>query len=89
MVWSGSANIGQNGITIDMLNMNSVTVSEDKTVVHVEPGTLVGQVYDTLDPLGLDVVSGRSITVGTGGYMIGGACLYYRLLSCIFSDLVP
>ena len=80
MVWSGAANIGQNGITIDMLDMNSVTVSEDKKVVHVEPGTLLGKVYDTLDPLGLNVVSGRSITVGTGGFMIGGACLYHSLV---------
>ena len=88
MVWSGAANIAQNGITIDMLDMNSVTVSEDKTVVHVEPGTLMGKVYDTLDPLGLNVVAGRSITVGVGGYMIGGACLYYSLLSGIFSNLL-
>jgi len=80
MVWSGAANIDQNGITIDMLDMNSVTVSEDKTVAHVEPGTRLGKVYDTLDSLGLNVVSGRSITVGTGGFMIGGACLYYSLL---------
>jgi hypothetical protein len=29
-----------------MLDMDSVTISEDKTVVHVEPGTLLGKVYD-------------------------------------------
>ena len=80
MAWSGAANIDQSGITIDMLNMDNVTVSEDKTVVSVEPGNLVGKVYDTLDPLGLNIVSGRSITVGIGGYMIGGVCLYYSLL---------
>ena len=80
MVWSGAANIAQNGITIYMLDMSSVTVSEDKTVVHVELGTLLGKVYDTLDPLGLNVVSGRSITVGTEGFMIGGACLHRSLV---------
>ena len=88
MVWAGAANIDQNGITIDMLNMSSVTVSEDKTVVHVEPGARLGKVYDTLDPLGLNVVSGRSITVGVGGYTLGGAYLYYSLSSCILSDLL-
>jgi len=40
-------------------------------------------VYDTPDPLGLNVVSEWSITVE-----IEGACLYHTFSSCIFSNLL-
>jgi len=72
MPWGGSANIDEPGVTIDLGFLNTTTLSEDKQVAHVGPGSRWGPVYDTLSPDGLVVVGGRSEHVGVGGYLLGG-----------------
>ncbi|ESK85740.1 fad binding domain-containing protein [Moniliophthora roreri MCA 2997] len=72
MPWKGSNNIDAPGITIDMGNMNSITLTSDKKVVQLGPGNRWGPVYDALAPENLIIVGGRSNTVGVGGYLLGG-----------------
>ncbi|ESK84369.1 fad binding domain-containing protein [Moniliophthora roreri MCA 2997] len=72
MPWKGSNNIDAPGVTIDMSNMNSITLTSDKKVVQVGPGNRWGPVYDALSPDDLIIVGGRSNTVGVGGYLLGG-----------------
>ncbi|KAJ7437427.1 hypothetical protein B0H11DRAFT_1753607 [Mycena galericulata] len=66
MTWPGSANIAAPGVAVDLHSMNTTTVSGDKQIAYAQPGGGWGVVYDTLEPQGLIVVGGRSMTVGVG-----------------------
>lgn len=60
------------GVTIDLANINHITVNEDRTSVTVGPGNRWIDVYSALEPLGLTVIGGRAATVGVGGLLLGG-----------------
>lgn len=60
------------GVTIDLVNLNHIEVSEDQKTVRVGPGNRWGKVYEKLEPMGLVVVGGRVDHVGVGGFMLGG-----------------
>ncbi|APA09580.1 hypothetical protein SS1G_06273 [Sclerotinia sclerotiorum 1980 UF-70] len=68
--FAGSANI-DNGITIDLRNINAAEVNESKGIVSVGGGAIWGQVYDKLDAMGLSVVGGHVYDVGVGGFTLG------------------
>ncbi|KAF4627554.1 hypothetical protein G7Y89_g10599 [Cudoniella acicularis] len=74
MIQGGAANI-ENGITLDLSKMNSVTVAEE--VISIEPGARWGNVYKTLSALGLSTPGGRVADVGVGGYLIGGGISFF------------
>lgn len=69
--FAGSANI-DNGITIDLRNINAAEVNESKGIVSVGGGAIWGQVYGKLDAMGLSVVGGHVYDVGVGGFTLGG-----------------
>ena len=69
--WAGSANIND-GVTIDLRSINTVIVNQDKTVASVGGGAIWGDVYRTMDSLGLAVVGGRGSSIGVGGLLTGG-----------------
>lgn len=69
--WPDAANI-ENGVTIDLSSMNSVSLSEDRTVASVGPGAKWVDVYKTLEAFGRAVVGGRAAPVGVGGLTTGG-----------------
>ncbi|GAB1311769.1 hypothetical protein MFIFM68171_01979 [Madurella fahalii] len=71
----GIANI-ENGVTIDLRGLNSVTVSLDRKTVTVGGGQSWGAVYEKLNPLGLAVSGGRHAPVGVGGSTLGGGFGY-------------
>ena len=56
--WAGSNNI-DDGVTIDLGFMNITTLNSDTHIASIQPGSGWGQVYETLDPLGFTVASGR------------------------------
>ena len=69
--FAGSANI-VNGVTIDLRDINHVSVSADQTLTSVGGGARWRDVYSKLDPLGLSVSGGRADIVGVGGLSLGG-----------------
>lgn len=71
MSWAGAANI-QDGVTIDLSQMNSVDVSDNQRLTRVGPGARWHDVYSKLDSLGLSVVGGRVSDVGVAGLTLGG-----------------
>lgn len=73
--FAGAANI-DNGVTIDLSRLNSVSLSSDRGVAHVGTGTRRIQVYQKLDPLNLTVVGGRVTGIGVGGFILGGGISY-------------
>ena len=69
--WAGSANIN-NGVTIDLRAMNTVSVNPSHTFVSAGPGNRWVDVYSQLDPLGLSVTGGRISDIGVAGLTTGG-----------------
>ncbi|POS76992.1 oxidoreductase [Diaporthe helianthi] len=71
----GAANI-QDGITIDLSNLNSIDLGVDQSTVSVGVGTSWDVVYSQLDVLNLTVVGARAAGVGVGGLSLGGGISY-------------
>lgn len=61
--WAGASNI-QGGPVIDLRSLNAIQLSSDKGEVEIGVGASWGDVYETLDPLGLSVNGGRASTPG-------------------------
>lgn len=72
----GSNNV-DNGVTIDLLHMNSTTYNPDTKFASIFPAARWGSVYQTLEPLGRMVPGGRGSTVGVGGFLLGGGISHY------------
>ncbi|KAK6591661.1 6-hydroxy-D-nicotine oxidase [Botrytis cinerea] len=70
------ANINQ-GVTINLSPLNSISVSNDQSVVSVGPAARWGEVYLKLDALQLTVPGGRVNSVGVGGLTAGGGISYF------------
>ena len=69
--FAGSAN-APDGVTLDLRGLNSIEVNEGSSQVSIGTGASWGEVYRTLDPLGLAVPGGRHSQVGVGGLTLGG-----------------
>lgn len=81
MTWKGSSNVGPSGFTIDMEEMNTVSLSNDRSIASLGSGATWGQAYGVLDPMNLTVVGARTSGVGVGGYLLGGA-IWVTSLKC-------
>ncbi|KAJ7804534.1 hypothetical protein B0H14DRAFT_2201608, partial [Mycena olivaceomarginata] len=58
MSWKGSSNIGPSGFTIDLQKLNSISLSNDRSVVSIGAGAGWRTVYRFLDPYNLTIVGG-------------------------------
>jgi FAD/FMN-containing dehydrogenase len=76
MHFPGASNIAD-GVTIDLVDLNQVTVSNNGTRVAVGPGNRWRDVFAKLDPLGISVLGGRWATVGVGGLLTGGGISFF------------
>ncbi|KAJ7446931.1 hypothetical protein B0H11DRAFT_2030668 [Mycena galericulata] len=72
MFWTGASNIASPGVTIDMRSIDSFSLSSDKKVASVGPGSNWVPVYNNLAQFNLTAVGARSNTVGLGGFLLGG-----------------
>lgn len=67
----GQSSVNQ-GMTIDLVKLNLIEVSEDRRIVKLGPGSRWLDVYTSLEPLNLTVIGGRDADVGVGGFLLGG-----------------
>ncbi|KAI8680499.1 FAD-binding PCMH-type domain-containing protein [Fusarium keratoplasticum] len=74
--FAGGSNIAD-GVTVDLVYLNDITVSADRQTVSVGPGNRWINVSETLDPLKLAVVGGRVADVGVSGLILGGGISYF------------
>ncbi|KAH6661823.1 FAD binding domain-containing protein [Halenospora varia] len=74
---AGGINNIDDGVTIDLSNLNVVELSCDGATVAVGPGNRWEDVYTLLDPMNLTVVGGRSRTVGVGGLLLSGGMSFF------------
>ena len=73
---AGFANI-DNGVTIDMTSLQSLSLNEDHSVISIGGGASWLQVYAFLDQYNLAVAGGRNGQVGVGGLTLGGGISNY------------
>ncbi|RSM04474.1 hypothetical protein CEP52_006807 [Fusarium oligoseptatum] len=74
--FAGGSNIAD-GVTVDLVYLNDITVSSNRQTVSVGPGNRWINVSETLDPLKLAVVGGRVADVGVSGLILGGGISYF------------
>lgn len=77
---SKGASNADGGITIDLVGIDGIELSEDRGTTRVGTGARWGKVYEVMEPQNLTVIGGRTSGVGVGGYLLGGKC---GLPSCI------
>lgn len=85
--FAGAANI-EDGVTIDLGALNSVTYHADAGTAAVGPGATWDDVYLATEAQGRMVVGGRSSTVGVGGLALGGGNSYYAASMGLVCDNV-
>lgn len=74
--FAGASSI-EGGVTIDLVKLKAITVSDDRQTVSVGAGTRWIEVSEFLDPQGLAVVGGRAADVGVSGLILGGGISYF------------
>ncbi|KAH8816925.1 hypothetical protein F5884DRAFT_748400 [Xylogone sp. PMI_703] len=74
--FTGGSNIN-GGVTIDLVNMNEVSVNAARNVTSLGPGNRWFDVYSKLEPMGLSVVGGRVADIGVGGLTLGGGISFF------------
>ncbi|KAF2196238.1 FAD-binding domain-containing protein [Delitschia confertaspora ATCC 74209] len=72
----GAANIND-GVTIDLRALNSVTIDKTNNLVKVSGGAIWSEVYSVLEAAGLSTTGGRVSSVGVGGLLTGGGISYF------------
>ncbi|KAI1330298.1 FAD binding domain protein [Xylariaceae sp. FL0255] len=73
---TGASNIN-GGITIDLRNINSTSLSADGSTVSVGGGQIIGNVYSLLAEHELSIPAARDYTIGMGGSTLGGGLGYF------------
>jgi FAD/FMN-containing dehydrogenase len=74
--FAGASNI-EDGLTIDLIHLNDITVSADRKQASLGPGNVWYDVYSTLSPMGLTVIGGRVSAIGVGGLTLGGGISFF------------
>ncbi|PYH93127.1 FAD-binding domain-containing protein [Aspergillus ellipticus CBS 707.79] len=74
--FAGASNI-QDGLTIDLVSLNTTTLSDNSSIASVGPGNRWLNVYDWLEPEGLSVIGGRVSDIGVGGLTLGGGISFF------------
>ncbi|WP_047985574.1 FAD-binding oxidoreductase [Ornithinibacillus californiensis] len=74
----GGFGVSDGGIMLDMSNMNSVQVDEERQVAIVESGATAGAIDMETQKYGLAVPTGTVSKVGVGGLALSGGLGYLR-----------
>lgn len=62
----------ENGMVIDLSQMNSVNVDPDARTAWIQPGATTADLVAATEPHGLGLSTGDTATVGIGGLALGG-----------------
>jgi hypothetical protein len=74
--FAGAANI-ENGVTIDLKNLNKLAVATDRQTVQIGTANRWQNVYQYLDAQELATSGGRVAIVGVGGLITGGGISFF------------
>lgn len=84
---ASGASSAEDGVVIDLSNLNSVSVDTDKGQVTIGGGCRWGDVYSALHKHGLICVGGGVHIVGVGGHLTGGNYVYLLPILCSRPDV--
>lgn len=76
------------GVTIDLVRMGTVELSQDKKTVKVGAGARWADVFSTLEKDNLTVVGGRVSDVGVAGLTLGGGISFFSARHGLACDSV-
>lgn len=65
------------GLVIDMKNLNMIKLNADKSIASLGTGNRWEAVFEELEKDGLGVAGGRAGEVGVGGYSLGGGISFF------------
>lgn len=65
------------GVSVDLRNINQITVARDRTYVSLGSGARWSNVYAVLDGLGLAIPGAECSNTGAGGVILGGGISYF------------
>ncbi|KAJ4376032.1 hypothetical protein N0V83_001312 [Neocucurbitaria cava] len=71
------ASSADNGVVIDLKNLNGVELNDDKSIAKLGAGNRWERVFEELAKDGLAVAGGRAGDVGVGGYSLGGGISFF------------
>lgn len=74
--WPGGSNIN-NGVTLDLGHFNETKYDPKTKLASIGPAGRWGDVFESLEKLGVMVPGGRDGDVGVGGLTLGGGNSYY------------
>jgi len=66
------SNIGGQGFTLDLVNLQQYELADDKKSLKLGPGWRWGPIFTKLAEQNLHVIGGRDSDVGVGGFLLGG-----------------
>lgn len=79
--FAGAASIN-NGVTIDLAKLNTISVDKNVGLAHIGAGLKWGAIYEYLESNGMMVSGGRASQVGIGGLVVGGKSSFERDTKC-------
>ncbi|UKZ78609.1 hypothetical protein TrVFT333_006355 [Trichoderma virens FT-333] len=74
--FAGASNI-DSGVTIDLIHLNQISLSADKTQASIGAGNVWYDVYTYLQPKNVTVIGGRVSAIGVGGLTLGGGMSFF------------
>ncbi|KAL7782208.1 hypothetical protein V8C37DRAFT_397964 [Trichoderma ceciliae] len=74
--FGGASNI-DSGVTIDLIHLNQIALSADKTQASIGAGNIWYDVYSYLQPKNVTVIGGRVSAIGVGGLTLGGGISFF------------
>jgi FAD/FMN-containing dehydrogenase len=64
-------------VAISLVRLNSVVYNSKSNTVALGPGQAWDRVYKELEEYGVNVLGGRIVGVGVGGFVLGGGQFYF------------
>ncbi|KAK1243480.1 hypothetical protein MKX07_004108 [Trichoderma sp. CBMAI-0711] len=74
--FAGASNV-ESGVTIDLIHLNQLALSADKTQASIGAGNMWYDVYAYLQPENVTVIGGRVSAIGVGGLTLGGGLSFF------------
>ena len=68
----GWNSVGSDGVVISLENLQKKVLSADKKYATLGPGQNWGTVYNWVKQYGVNIIGGRDVGVGVGGFLLGG-----------------
>lgn len=74
------------GVQIAMSRFSDVKYNAQTQTVDVDAGLVWEKIYEILEPLGRNVVGGRTIGVGVAGFTLGGGSCFVQFVLFFSAD---